>query len=425
MKLSEARHLIERGELNEKLEFIYGKANAASARERYLNLLSTFEKDFPGREDIFIISTPGRTEVGGNHTDHNAGRVLAASVNLDCIAVVSSREDNTVNVHSEGYPNISLSTDDLSVKEHEQFTSIALIRGVLARCRDLGYTIGGFDACVTSNVLMGSGLSSSAAFEVLMVSIISHLYNDGKIDDIENAKIAQFAENIYFGKPCGLMDQTACAVGNLVFIDFRDFDNPIVEKVDFRFSDCRYEMVIVDTGGSHADLNDDYVDLEHEMKQCARALGGEVLRDVSMEKLMTKLPEIRGTISDRAILRAVHFFYDDVRVVKQVECLKKNDFKSFLKEITDSGYNSFTYCQNCYSSKHPHEQGISVALAVTENILAGNGAYRVHGGGFAGTIQAFVPDELIESYAGEMRRLFGEHSVYRILIRPVGTTRVL
>lgn len=240
---------------------------------------------------------------------------------------------------------------------------------------------------------------------------------------MENAKIAQYAENEYFGKPCGLMDMTACAVGNLVYIDFRDFEDPYVEKIDYDFSKSGYQMIVVDTGGSHADMNDDYTDLEHEMKQCAQALGGTVLRDVSLDLLLEKLSEIRHRVSDRAILRAFHFFYDDQRVFRQKEALKQNQFETFKQEFICSGYNSFTYCQNCFSSRCPQHQGISVALAVSENLLAPRGgAWRVHGGGFAGTIQCFVPDAYVEDYVKEISRIFGKNSVYMIRIRSDGTT---
>ena len=405
---------------------LYGSkpAGLRRQRQRYADLIESFTSLFPGKDDIQMFSTPGRTEVGGNHTDHNAGRVLAAAVDLDAIAAVAKNEAGIIRVQSEGYPQSIINISELSVVEGEKYTSSALVRGVCARMKQLGYNIGGFDAYVTSNVLKGSGLSSSAAFEVLVATLLNHLYNDDKIDDISVAQISQYAENNYFGKPCGLMDQTTCAVGGFVTIDFKDFKNPVVKKVAFDFAASGFSMVIVDTGGNHADLNDDYAALEHEMKDVARAFGGRVLRQFSQEKVLNDIPYLRSKVSDRAILRALHFYGDDQRVVDQVEALEKNDFNRFLNLVIESGYSSWMLCQNCYSNKHIEEQGISVALAVSENLLKGRGAWRVHGGGFAGTIQAFVPGDLLGRYIDRLRSIFGENSCHELMIRPAGTTRV-
>ena len=392
--------------------------------KRYIKAVESFMTTFPGREEVELFSTPGRTEVGGNHTDHNAGRVLAAAVDLDVIAVASKNNSGIITVQSEGYPRDVVNINELKPVESEKYTSASLIRGVCARIKELGYNIGGFDAYTTSNVLKGSGLSSSAAFEVLIVTILNHFYNDAKIGDILNAQIAQYSENNFFGKPCGLMDQTTCAVGGFVTIDFLDFDDPQVKKVKYDFTSSGYTMVIVDTGGNHADLNEDYTALEHEMKEVARAFGGQVLREFSVEKVLDNVAFLRTKVNDRAILRAIHFYGDDSKVVDQVNALEGKNFDKFLSLITESGYSSWMYCQNCYSHKNIEEQGISVALAVSESILKGRGAWRVHGGGFAGTIQAFVPNDLLEAYLKKMRTIYGENSCYDLMIRPVGTIKL-
>lgn len=393
-------------------------------KNRYMQVIKQFSQLFPDRREMELFSTPGRTEVGGNHTDHNAGRVLAAAVDLDVVAAAAPNGTSVIRLQSEGYPMIELDTANLAPVEAERYTSAALIRGVAARMKQLGYTVGGFDAYVTSDVLKGSGLSSSAAFEVEIATILNHLFNGGKLNDILNAQVSQYAENNYFNKPCGLMDMTTCAVGGLVTIDFKDFEHPVVEKVDFDFAGSGFTMVIVDTGGSHADLNDDYTALEHEMKEVARAFGGQVLREFSAEKVLENIAMLRGKVSDRAILRALHFYSDDRRVVEQVAALRYGDFDKFLWLITDSGYSSWMLCQNCYSSKAVHEQGVSVALAVSESILKGSGAWRVHGGGFAGTIQAFVPNNRVERYVQAMKAIFGEGSCHALIIRPRGTIKV-
>ena len=392
-------------------------------KQRYHDLAEAFKRYFDGHHKIELFSTPGRTEVGGNHTDHNAGRVLAAAVDLDIIAAVAKNEDGIIRVRSDVYPPVDVGFEDLFVIEKEKFTPSALVRGVCARMAD-DYTLGGFDAYTTSSVPEGSGLSSSAAFEVLIVTILNYLYNGSKIDAVTSARIAQYAENEYFGKPCGLMDQTTCAVGGLVTIDFKDLEHPIVDKVDFDFSTRDFSVVIVNTGGSHADLHDEYIALEHEMKEVAKALGGTVLRTFSEKKLLSRLAELRDGLSDRAILRAMHFYRDDHRVIEQVEALETGDFSWFLNLVSASGISSWTLCQNCYSTTNVAEQGLSVALAVSERLLQGRGAWRVHGGGFAGTIQAYVPNELVGTYVETLQAIYGEGSCHRLLIRPVGSTHV-
>jgi galactokinase len=393
-------------------------------RERYIAAVQEFENRF-GSGEARLFSTPGRTEVGGNHTDHNAGHVLAASVDLDVLAVAAKNGSDRVRVWSDGYGMIEVSTLDLSIDESRFYTSGSILTGVLRGLLDLGFAVGGFDAFVTSDVLRGSGLSSSAAFEVCMVTVLNHLYNDGAVDDVTCARIAQFAENDYFGKPCGLMDQTTCAVGGFVTIDFEDFVNPGIVKVPFEFARSGYTLCVVDTGGDHADLNEDYTALEHEMKSVARALGADVLRRTSKKAVLDNLATLRGQVNDRAILRAIHFFDDDEKVLQQVDALNDGDFGRFMELIIASGLSSFMYCQNVYANCHWEKQGLSVALAISENVLRGRGAWRVHGGGFAGTIQSFVPEALLPEYRAAMVAVFGEKSFYELMVRPCGTMEIV
>jgi galactokinase len=413
---------------NVKLLFseLYGNNNLRIENQgtRYTNLLDRFVATFPFDTDFKIYSVPGRTEVGGNHTDHNAGRVLAAAIDLDILAVVSPSDDDIITIHSDGFANIIINTNETNPIPEEKFTSAALVRGVSSRLKQLGFKTGGFKALIDGKVPNGSGLSSSAAFEVLIATILNSLYNQNWIDGITIAKIAQYAENDFFGKPCGLMDQTACSLGGLVFIDFKDFNNPIIEKMDYNFSEQGYSIIIVDTGSNHADMNDDYTALEEEMKTVAKSLGGNVLREISKQKVIENISLLREKINDRAILRAFHFFDDDNRVTEQVNALKKNDLTKFFSLINESGLSSWMLCQNCYSSKCIEKQGISIALTLTKEILKDKGAWRVHGGGFAGTIQSFVPNHLAVEYKSKMKSLFGAGACHEIFIRSHGALEV-
>lgn len=393
-------------------------------QERYSGLIDEFGSLFPHHLEADFFSAPGRTEVGGNHTDHNAGRILAAAVDLDVIALAAPNDQDIVRVHSQGYPPSIFSLDDLAIVENERYTSTALIRGVCARFKQLGYAIGGFDAVVTSTVPKGSGLSSSAAYEVLMAAILSHTYNQDEINEVTLAQIGQYAENEYFGKPCGLMDQTTSAVGGFVTIDFKDFDNPVVTKVNYDFEASGHTLVIVDTAGDHADLTDEYTALENEMKAVAYAMGGQVLREFSEQSVLETIPHLRDVVGDRAILRAIHFYRDDARVVEQVQALQMNDFDRFLQLINESGQSSWMLCQNCYSPRAIKQQGISMALTLSEAILGERGAWRVHGGGFAGTIQAFVPNALLPEYVGKIEQVFGTGSCHAVHIRPAGVIKM-
>ncbi len=417
---------LKTGQADALLTRLYGSKPGVVQQQtrRYIQAIEEFQQIFPQQTNIALFSSPGRTEVGGNHTDHNAGRILAAAVDLDIIAVVAPNDKNQIRVKSEGYSQDLIDLNQLEPMVSERFTSAALARGVCARMKELDYKIGGVDAYATSTVPKGSGLSSSAAYEVLVAVIENDLYNKSCIDPVLLAQISQYSENNYFYKPCGLMDQTTCAVGGFVTIDFKDFEHPIVRKVDFDFDASGFSMVIVDTGGNHADLNEDYTALEHEMKSVARVFGGQVLREFSAQIVLDNMAEVRSKVNDRAVLRALHFYADDQRVVDQVAALEKNDFQEFLRLIIESGYSSWMWCQNCYSHKNIEEQGISIALAVSEKLLKGKGAWRVHGGGFGGTIQVFVPNDFLEQYVHEMNAVFGAGSCHELMIRPAGALRL-
>jgi len=406
---------------------LYG-TDAATLKEqadRYAALINEFKSVF-GKDDVDLFSSPGRTEIGGNHTDHNYGRVLAGAVNLDNIAVAAPNGTEIIRIKSEGYPQFEVDLSDLAIDEAAFYTSGSIVKGINARLKELGFKIGGFDACIEGRVPKGSGLSSSASFEVLVGAIISHLFNDGKLDPVENAIIGQWAENNYFGKPCGLMDQTACSVGGLITIDFKDPANPIVKALDFDFVATNYALVITDVGGGHDDpaSQAEYASLPTEMKSVAKELGAEVLREVTLEQIVEKIPEIREKTGDRAILRAYHFQGDNQRVVDQVAALEKDDFQAFLKMVVESGYSSYMYNQNIFDVTHKDEQVVSLGLALSEMILKGKGAWRVHGGGFGGTIQAFVPQDLVDKYVATLEPIFGKGSCHKLFIRAKGSIKV-
>jgi galactokinase len=390
---------------------------------RYTSVLNKFKETYQSNE-VAIFSSPGRSEIGGNHTDHNHGRVLAGAVNLDNVAAAAKNKSDSIRIISTDYPPFEVDLSNLNPDISEYYTSASLVRGVCSRMKQLGFSIGGFNAVIDGGVPKGSGLSSSASFEVLIGTILSELFNEGKLDPITNAIIGQYAENNFFGKPCGLMDQTACAVGGFITIDFKTPVNPIVKKVNFDFTKTGFSLVITDTGGNHADLNDEYASLPVEMKSVAKELDANVLREVTLEQVVDAIPELREKTGDRAILRAYHFQGDNARVIKQVEALEQNDFPAFLQMVIDSGYSSFMYNQNIFPVNNVKEQGVSLALALSEMILKGQGAWRVHGGGFAGTIQAFVPQQLLPKYISTLEHVFGEGSCKKLFIRNTGSTRV-
>ena len=404
----------------EKALRLYGTENLAAARERWSNAVREFVRLYGDNEQIALFSTPGRTEIGGNHTDHNNGCVLAAAVNLDTIAVAAPNDRGVVTLQSEGFPIDSLSLDLLRPFPRENHTSAALIRGVAARMDELGMNIGGFDAYTTTNVLKGSGLSSSAAFEVLIATIYDHFYNDGALPPLKAAQIAQYAENVFFGKPCGLMDQTACAYGGFVAIDFADTADPIAEKVDFDFAKAGYALVITDTHGDHANLTPEYAAIREEMQSVAAVFGKKVLRECSREDVLSRAGELRETCGDRAVLRALHFYHDDGNAQAEAAALARGDFAEFLRIVNRSGLSSIENLQNIFSPAHPENQAVGLAISLGRELLDGAGAIRVHGGGFAGTVQAFVPNEKLEAFRNGIEAVFGRGKCHVLHIRPVG-----
>ena len=426
MKPSEYISAIQSGAANEQLRAVYVTDYAVEAQKpRYIRLINEFIRLFGDDRDVIITSAPGRTEVCGNHTDHNNGCVLAASVNLDAVAVAAKNDEGIVRVKSDGHAMNVVDVNELLPDESEFGRSTAMVRGVCAKIQGLGYKIGGLDCVTASDVIGGSGLSSSAAFEVLLGSTLSYLYNDGVIGAVEIAKTAQYAENVFFGKPCGLLDQMASSVGTFVTIDFESTENPKIKKVDFDFSKSGHSLCIVDTGGSHSDLTDDYAAVRAEMESVANALGADVLRQIDYSDFKAAVPSLLGRVSDRALLRAFHFYRENVRVEKAVAALENGNFDEFKRVINESGRSSYMFNQNVFTPKNPAEQKLSLALCISEEVLGVNGAYRVHGGGFAGTIQAFVPNELLEQYKTEMESVFGKGSCHVLIIRPVGGTRVM
>lgn len=426
MKVKELISAIEAGKFDENLKKVYVLDSAVCEQKpRYVETLNTFGELFGWDREVSIMSAPGRTEICGNHTDHNNGKVLAASINLDAIAVVSLNDDGIIRVKSKGHKMNVVDLSDLEPDESKFGDSTALVQGVAAGISELGYKVSGFDACTTSDVMGGSGLSSSAAYEVLLGTIMSYAFNDGAISAVDIAKVAQYSENKFFGKPCGLLDQMASSVGTFVTIDFKSTTEPEIKKVDFDFSKSGHSLCIVDTGGNHSDLTDDYAAVRGEMESVARAMGKSVLREISFDDFKNALPQIKDKVNDRAILRAYHFFNENIRVEKAIACLEQNDFDGFKDIIIESGRSSYMLNQNVYSPKNPTEQKLSVALAMSEEILKGKGAWRVHGGGFAGTIQAFVPNELLDEYKATIEGVFGEGNCHVLIIRPVGGTLVI
>jgi galactokinase len=413
---------IKNGDLHQLYPSLYGLGfDEADMDNRFLSLLKTHSALF-SNEEAMLFSTAGRSELGGNHTDHNLGKVIAATINLDTIAAVSKREDRKVILVSEGYPAVEVDLANLEKVPSEENTTHALVRGIGAAFAKKGLTIGGWQANTTSRVLKGSGLSSSAAVEILCGTIFNHLFNSDVLTPVELAIIGKFSENEYFGKPSGLMDQIACANGGIVGIDFKDSDNPVVTPVPFSFGQHGYALTIVDTGGNHADLTPEYAAVPKEMRLVAAQFGKENLRQISQTEFEDKIPELRTTLNnDRALLRAIHFYHENERVSSMVEALQKNDFSTYLALVKASGESSFCFLQNLYPTVNPREQGLSLALALTSNILGDTGVARVHGGGFAGTIQAYVPLDKLAAYTETMEKVFGKGSVTPIAIRQKST----
>lgn len=426
--MSDAKNTIEiikSGKFDAALRGLYCADETDLQHSRFIKLTELFISLYGNREDIRFFSAPGRTEVCGNHTDHNRGEVLAAAINLDALACAAANGENTVRVKSAEYPGADIiDLSRLEPVESEKNTSAALIRGIASRFVQLGYKIGGFDAATVTRVLSGSGLSSSAAFEVLIGTVFNYIFNGGSISPVVIAQIAQYAENKFFGKPCGLMDQTACSVGSFVRIDFADTEKPVITPLDFDFFSCGHDLIITDTRASHADLTDEYASIRCEMEAVAGFFGKPALRDVNEGDFYANIASIREKLGERPVLRAFHFFSENKRVEAAASALDNGDFEAFKGIITDSGYSSFMYNQNVYSSKYPLSQPVSLALAASNAVLRGKGAWRVHGGGFAGTIQAFVPHELRDKYVSMLEGIFGEGACYVLSIRARGGTEI-
>lgn len=423
MDVTELKAALEAGRYDQTFAQLY-PGRTEGQRERYLNIAREFGQRFGEQRAVGIYSAPGRSEIGGNHTDHQQGRVLAAAVTLDAVAVASKNDRNVIRIFSEGHGEERINLEKLEIVPQDTGTTAALIRGIAARFYELDFRFGGFDAYVSSDVLPGSGLSSSAAYEVLVGTILSHLYNDGRVPPVVLAKVGQFAENTYFGKPCGLMDQCACAVGGFCAMDFADPGAPVVESIPCAPADYGYALCLVDAGGSHADLTDEYAAIPQEMRAVAKLLGQDVLSKTGEAQFYAQLGHLRGQVSDRALLRSMHFYGDNKRVLDQAKALRDGDFQTFLKLVRESGRSSMDLLQNVYPSGQPEERSVSLALAMCARLLERDGAWRVHGGGFAGTVQAFVPVARLEEFQTGMETVFGPGTCHVLSVRHAGGVEV-
>ena len=417
---------ISSGNADNELERLYGNSSSAVLTQhiRFLSAAERFSRLFPDVDDVRIFSAPGRTEIGGNHTDHQNGCVLAAAVNMDMIAVAAPNDSGIIRFSSEQCPQCMVSTDDLAIHEEEKGTTAALIRGIAAGFAKDGVNISGLDIFASSDIPIGSGLSSSAAFEVLIGTIINSIFGSEKASAEEIARIGQYAENFYFGKASGLMDQMASSIGGMAAIDFETPDHPKIERIDFDLSNTGYCICITDTGSSHADLSDEYSAITAEMKHVARAMGHTFLREANEDEFYHLIPELRKVCTDREILRAAHFYAENERAILEAQALRNGDTEEFFGLVNASGDSSAQLLQNLYPASSPHSQSISLAIMLSKRILGGSGAVRVHGGGFAGTIQAFVPIYTIKYYVSEMEKVFGNGCCHILNVRPVGGTEL-
>ena len=421
MRAEETLSLLDSEKARKRMEELYGREQAEENTGRYRDLIEKFKNTY-GDKDIFMFSAPGRTEISGNHTDHNHGKVLAGSINLDCVGIAAKNDSSKVNLVSETFnQKFTIDLEDLEPSERKAGTE-DLVRGLLQGFKEFGYEIGGFYAYITSNVISSAGVSSSAAFEMLLCSMINTFFNEGRMDTVAYAHVGKYAENVYWDKGSGLLDQMACAVGGLITIDFKDPAAPVVEKIDFDFASMNHSLMIVQTGKGHADLSADYSSVPNEMKKVAEYFGKEVCAEITKEQVIKNLKGVREFAGDRSVMRALHFFEENERVEAEVAALKEGRFQDFLDGITASGNSSWKWLQNCFTNAAYQEQGITVALALTELFLAEKkrGACRIHGGGFAGVIMAMIPNDLVEEYTAYMEEALGEGCVYRMTIRPYG-----
>lgn len=422
MNITDTIKLLKSDNSRKLMAALYGEKGIEENIDRYQNLLLSFEKKFPENEEVFLFSSPGRTEISGNHTDHNHGKVLAGSINLDCVGAAAKNNSKVVNIVSETYnQNFTIDLEDLSPSDKKAGT-IDLTKGILKGFLEEGYEIGGFDAYITTNVISAAGVSSSASYEMLLCAMINTLFNEGRLNAVNYAHIGKYAENVYWAKSSGLLDQMACAVGGLITIDFKNPAAPAVEKIDFDFASRDHSLIIVNTGKGHADLSEDYSFVPAEMKKVAEFFGKEVCAEITEEQVIENLNEVRAFAGDRSVLRALHFFEENKRVDAEVAALKEGRFEDFLRNITASGNSSWKWLQNCFTNTSYQEQGITIALALTELFLAEKhaGACRIHGGGFAGVIMTVLPNSLAEEYCSYMEKALGEGNAYRMSIRPYG-----
>ena len=422
MKVNETIQMMESEGSKTLLAKLYGEDAVAGNVARYQELLKGYEKTFGDSGDVLLFSSPGRTEISGNHTDHNHGKVLAGSINLDCVGVAAKNSSSHVHIVSETYnQDFTIDLNHLEPSEKKAGT-VDLVKGLLKGFEESGYSVGGFNAYITSNVISAAGVSSSASFEMLLCSMLNTFFNEGRMDTVAYAHIGKYSENNYWDKASGLLDQMACAVGGLITIDFVEPSAPAVEKIDFDFGSQNHSLIIVQTGKGHADLSADYSSVPNEMKKVAQFFGKEVLSQVTEEEVISNLAEVRQFAGDRSVLRALHFFEENKRVEAEVAALKENRFEDFLANITASGNSSWKWLQNCFTNSNYQEQGITVTLALTELFIAGKqkGACRVHGGGFAGVIMAMLPNELVDEYITYIENCTGKGSAFRMSIRPYG-----
>ena len=421
MKIQETLQLLESGKSNALMAELYGRNHVEENISRYQELVKGYENLF-GDQDVLLFTSPGRTEISGNHTDHNHGKVLAGSINLDCVGVAAKNNSKEVRIVSETYhQDFTIDLDDLTPSPKKAGT-VDLTKGLLKGFLEAGHAIGGFNAYITSNVISAAGVSSSASYEMLLCAMINTFFNEGKLDAVDYAHIGKYSENHYWDKASGLLDQMACAVGGLITIDFKNPAVPAVEKISFDFAGAGHSLIIVQTGKGHADLSADYSSVPNEMKKVAQFFGKEVLADVEEADVIARINEVREFAGDRSVMRAFHFFEENKKVEAEVAALKAGDFHAFLENITASGNSSWKWLQNCYTTASVQEQGISIALALTEMFIAEKkkGACRIHGGGFAGVIMAMLPNELVDEYISFIEKAMGEESAYRMSIRPYG-----
>lgn len=421
MKIQETIQLLQGDSIRRLFAELYGEKAVEENVTRYQQLVESYAREFGG-DDVMLFSSPGRTEISGNHTDHNHGKVLAGSINLDCVGVAAKNHSDKVNIISETF-NQTFTIDLNHLEPSEKMAgTIDLVKGLIKGFLESGYQVGGFDAYITSNVISAAGVSSSAAFEMLLCSMLNTFFNDGRMDTVAYAHIGKYSENHYWNKASGLLDQMACAVGGLITIDFFEPAVPVVEKIDFDFGSQNHSLIIVNTGKGHADLSEDYSSVPNEMKKVAQFFGKEVCSEISEQEVLANLAKVREYAGDRSVMRALHFFEENKRVEAEVAALKENRFEDFLNNITASGNSSWKWLQNCYTNSNYQEQGISVALALTELFIAEKqrGACRIHGGGFAGVIMAMLPNELVEEYVAYIEGAIGEGNAYKMSIRPYG-----